>query len=46
MTLHKRLPDNGREALADPNAPTWARTEIILRALKQKHDAPTECRRI
>ncbi len=36
------LPHNGREALLDPNAPTWARTEIILRALKQKHDAPTE----
>ncbi len=36
------LPHNGHDALADPNAPTWARPEIILRALKQKHDAPTE----
>ncbi len=42
MTLRKRLPDNGREAFAAPNAPTWARTEIILRALKQKHGVPTD----
>ncbi len=42
LTLNRNIPDNGRDALADPNAPPWARTEIILRALKQKHGVPTE----
>ena len=31
------LPDDGREALADPDTPAWARPEIIIQALREKH---------
>lgn len=31
------LPANGRDALATGKAPNWARSELIMRALRQKH---------
>lgn len=31
------LPENGRDALATGKAPDWARSELIMRTLRQKH---------
>jgi len=31
------LPDNTRDALASGNAPRWAQSELVIRALRAKH---------